>query len=143
MKWKLGLALFIVGVTEILVTGWLYERLGPLNLISLYVATTALGALFLSVRFPKFRKMWRALGHYERKRRAFGKGLPFTRDEWDAWGYPLVFWFTYIAAAILIALPGIVTDVVGVLLAVPVATNWLARYVERHTVKNAVVQLQP
>lgn len=131
MKWFV--AVLLLGIVEVWTTVQLHSVLGTTKLIGLYVATTALGAAFLYIQFPAFRQAMQAMNTAEKtwKKKIQQPGYQPTADDVQRLK-PMLFISVYVFAAVLIAIPGIVTDVFGSLLILPVISNW---YIERAMTK--------
>lgn len=127
MKW--GFLAFIVGIIDLWVTSLLYETLGAIKLVELYIATTLVGILFLAFRLSELKKAMASVKSFKKKQKGAKKDI-------QHWGQfkpilkPMTFCIIYIASSVLIAVPGIFTDVLGILLILPVTTNWLIRKAE-------------
>ena len=123
VKWLIFLA--ILGVIEIAVIGRLHAALGLYKLVGLYVFTTLVGAALLLVQLKKFRAAMQTInklekGFLKKFRDPAFRPSPQQVEKLS----PLLFVTLYVSAVILIAIPGIVSDVVGMLLALPLVSHY-------------------
>lgn len=132
MKW---VALtFFVGITELWSTSLLHEILGTTKLIQLYVLTTVVGMLFLGFRLSEFKKAMESVEKFRKNQKGKKMGMQhWSTEQFKPILKPMAFCIIYVCSSILIAVPGIVTDVIGVLLILPITTNYLTRKVEAVT----------
>ena len=127
MKWIVFS--LVLGVVEVWTIGELHSVLGTSRLIGLYLATTALGAVFLLIQLPAFREAMRTMKNIEKKWRKKFNNPEYQPTAEDIQKLkPMVFVGIYFPALVLVAIPGIVSDVIGTLLVLPVISNW---YIER------------
>jgi UPF0716 family protein affecting phage T7 exclusion len=135
MKWLIILPM--LGVVEIFAISQLHTVLGTYKLVGLYLATTAIGAVFLLIQLPAFRQAMNTVKSLEtRWKKRFGdpEFKPTAEDIQKL--KPMVFLGVYIPAVVLIAIPGIVSDVVGTLLVLPVISNRYIEYQMNKAMKN-------
>jgi UPF0716 family protein affecting phage T7 exclusion len=126
LKWLIFLA--VLGVIEIAVIGRLHAALGLYKLVGLYILTTLFGAVLLLMQLKKFRAAMKTINKLEK---GFMKNFndPEFRpspQQVEKLG-PLLFVTLYVSAAILIAIPGIVSDIVGMILALPMVNDYYVR----------------
>lgn len=129
MKWMA--MVLLVGAAEVVTIGRLHSVLGLGGLVGLYAATTLVGAVLLLLKYKQFRLQLKAVKSVDKKlkRRFAGGARGLAPDEIKKL-VPMVSVSIYIGAAVLIAIPGLITDFLGMLLIVPVVSNWL---IERET----------
>ena len=128
----------ILGVVEVWSIGQLHGVLGTPRLVGLYVATTALGAVFLYIQLPAFREAMNAMKNIEKKWKKKLNDPEFKPTAEDIQKLkPMVFVGVYFPALVLIAIPGIVSDVIGTLLVFPVISNWYVEHKMNKAMKNA------
>ncbi len=137
MKWIL--LIIILGVAEIATIGELHSIFGTRDLVVLYVITTAIGALFLYLKSPELRIAMKAMKRIDKKfkKKMRGPGYKPTTKEIEKLS-PLIFMGIYMPALVLIAIPGIISDVVGTLMVFPYLSNWLVG----HQVKKAMASAE-
>ncbi len=141
LKWIL-FAIIIIFV-DILVTVELLSSLEPIAFVVLYLSTTVIGAILLFLRradFKAARQVNNVLteAFKERVNGIFNKTT--NRDLEDL--RPMMLVAIYMLAIIFIAIPGLVTDLVGILLATPFLSNWLVGIQIKRTLAEDV-KLQP
>jgi UPF0716 family protein affecting phage T7 exclusion len=122
VKWIIYLA--ILGFIEVAVIGRLHGALGLYGLMGLYLVTTIVGAVFLLIQLPRFRRSWKFMKDMEKGRiQAFKNpdNKP-TAEELETIR-PMLFFTLYFFAAVHIAIPGIVSDFVGMVMVIPVLSN--------------------
>jgi UPF0716 family protein affecting phage T7 exclusion len=136
MKWIIYS--IILGIAEVWSIGELHGVLGTSKLVGLYVATTALGAVFLYIQLPVFRDAMRAMKNIENtwKKKAKDPDYKPTAEEIQKLK-PMVYVGIYFPALVLIAIPGIVSDIIGTLLVFPVLSNRLLEYNMNKAINNA------
>ena len=116
--------ILILGVTEVSLIGVLHSVLGTTYLITFYLATTLVGALLAWTAVGNFRshKSNSKLSNKFEKRAREGRS-----SEQDILKMRSALYCTiYIIACVLIAIPGILTDILGLLLAIPQITEKLS-----------------
>jgi UPF0716 family protein affecting phage T7 exclusion len=125
MKWLVYLV--VLGFVEVVAIGKLHGQIGIYHLIGLYLLTTIIGAVFLLIQLPRFRRSWIFMKQLD-------KG---TREDLKKFGdpdfkpsageieqlRPMLFFMLYFIAAAHIAIPGLVSDVIGIVLVVPFISN--------------------
>lgn len=118
----------VLGVAEIATIGQLHELLGTLNLVFLYVVTTAIGAFFLFLKLPKFRASMKLMKKAEKKLKHKIKepGVKLSAKEIEQYG-DMIFVGSYFMACVLIAIPGVVSDVAGMLIVMPFLSDWVLK----------------
>lgn len=127
----------ILGVVEVWSIGQLHGVLGTTKLVGLYIATTALGAVFLYIQLPAFREAMKAMKNIEKKWKKKLNDQEFKPTAEDIQKLkPMVFVGVYFPALVLIAIPGIVSDVIGTLLVFPVISNWYVEHKMNKAMKN-------
>jgi UPF0716 family protein affecting phage T7 exclusion len=112
MKWIIFTV--ILGVVEVWSIGQLHGVLGTSKLVGLYIATTALGAVFLYIQYPAFCAAMNAMKKIEKKwtKKANNPNFKPTAEDIQKLK-PMAFVGIYFPAVVLIAIPGIVSDVIG------------------------------
>ena len=141
LKWILFAIILIL--VDILVTVELLSLLEPIAFVTLYLSTTIIGAILLFLRradFKAARQVENVLteAFKERANGIFNKTTTKDLEELR----PMILVAIYMSAIIFIAIPGLVTDFVGILLATPFLSNWLVgRQIKRALVQD--VKLQP
>jgi UPF0716 family protein affecting phage T7 exclusion len=122
MKWIIYLV--IQGFIEVAVIGKLHGSLGLYGLMGLYLVTTIFGAVFLVIQLPRFRRSWKFMRDMEKGKFQALKNPDHkpTAEELEKIR-PLLFFTLYFFAAVHIAIPGIVSDFVGMIMVIPVLSN--------------------
>ncbi|WP_444927084.1 FxsA family protein [Microbulbifer sp. TRSA002] len=140
MKWFLFL--IILGVSEVAVIGWLHSLLGLNTLIGLYVVTTAIGAVFLYVQYPEFKqskKVSKSIGK-KLSKQFEGKGHNLSPEQLEKLR-PFLFMVRYGVAFFLIIIPGVISDIVGIVMMLPVVVSFfINRSIDKAIAK---VEAQP
>lgn len=126
--WKYIVGTAIAAIAEVSVTAVLVDKLGVLKLVGMYVVTTGMGGLVIWTYYSKQQLIMNKIKSMERD------SFPDTVDEVQknpealyfgelgmAMGY---FWI----AVVLIVIPGIVTDILGLAL--------LVKWIVSHTVRS-------
>ncbi|MCA0894908.1 FxsA family protein [Microbulbifer agarilyticus] len=136
------LFLIILGISEVAVTGQLHSMLGLSSLIGLYVITTAIGGILLFLRYPEFKRSMKASKNLGKKfkNKISGKDHSLSSDQLKKLP-PLFFVARYAIALGLVIAPGIVSDLVGVVMILPFITSY---FIDR-SVNKAIAKagLQP
>ncbi len=124
MKWFL--LIIVLGVAEVVTIGELHSILGTKDLVILYVVTTAIGALFLFSRLSEFRVALKAMKKIGKKfkKKARDPDYKPTSEEIIKLR-PMMFVVLYAPALVLIAIPGIISDILGIFMLFPYISNWL------------------
>ena len=124
MKWIL--ILMVLGVVEVVTIGKLHSILGTQDLVIIYIITTAIGALLLYLKFPEFKKAMKATKGIQKKRKKKFQDPNYrpTAEEIEKLR-PMMFVGLYIPAVILVAIPGVISDVIGILIVLPGLSAWL------------------
>ena len=127
MKWLIYLAL--IGVIEVSVIGKLHGILGFYKLIGVYITTTLIGAIFLVLQLQEFRKSWKYMKKLEKKslKKFKDKNYKLTVEELEK-AQPMLFFMIYSYAVVLIAIPGIVSDIIGIIIVIPFISNYYLEF---------------
>lgn len=135
MKWIAFI--IILGIAEIATIGQLHTALGTSKLIVLYIVTTAIGAFFLYLKMPQFKAAVKAGKRLDKKFKKQAQRQDYQPTAKDIEKVrPFMFIALYLPALILIAIPGIISDVVGILMVFPVLSDWLLqRSVDKYATK--------
>lgn len=125
-------------MAEIATIGQLHELLGTLNLVIVYVLTTLIGAFFLFLKLPRFRESMNLMKKAEKKFKKKFKDpeVKLSPKEIGQYG-KTIFVGIYFMACILIAIPGVVSDIVGILMGLPLLSNWALNYKLKNAVSKA------
>ena len=136
VKWLIFLA--FLGVIEIAVIGRLHAALDLYKLVGLYIVTTLVGAALLLLQLKKFRAAMQAIRKLEKGLMKKFRDPAFKPSSVQVEQLsPLLFVTLYVSAVILIAIPGIVSDVVGMLLALPLVSHYYVQSNLRKAVAKA------
>lgn len=140
MKWIL--LIIILGVAEVATISQLHSMFGTRDLVVLYIVTTAVGALFLYLKAPEFKAAMKATKGIQKKLKKRAKNPDYkpTLKEIEKLS-PMVFVGLYVPALVLIAIPGVISDLVGTLMVFPGLSSWLVRRQINKAIGNA--ELQP
>ncbi len=124
MKWIL--LIIVLGVAEIATIGELHSIFGTKDLVILYVITTAIGALFLYLKSAELKIAMKAMKGINKKfkKRAKDPNYKPTAEDIEKLS-PMIFIGIYVPALVLIAIPGIISDIIGTLMVFPYLSNWL------------------
>lgn len=122
------LVIFLIGIAEIISIGELHSVLGTLNLVLLYIVTTIIGAAFLLFQYPKYRPHINKLDNAEVSEDIKEKIEASTLSPREAaklrhFAFSAVFYM----ACLLVAVPGIITDIIGILLVIPYISNYIIK----------------
>ncbi len=139
MKWIL--LIIILGVAEVATIGQLHSLFGTRNLVLLYIVTTAVGALFLYLKSSEFKVAMKATKGIQKKlkKRAQNPDYKPTLEDIEKLS-PMMFVGLYVPALILIAIPGIISDIIGIFMVLPGLSSWLVRRQISKAIANAEVQ---
>ncbi|MBU2885500.1 FxsA family protein [Gilvimarinus agarilyticus] len=132
--------LIILGVSEVVVIGQLHSIFGLYTLIGLYVISTAIGGILLYVRYPEFKRSMKASKNLGKKfkNKISEKEHALSTDQLKKFP-PLLFIARYGIAVGLIIAPGIVSDLVGIAIILPVVTSFfINRKIDKEIVKAGV-----
>jgi UPF0716 family protein affecting phage T7 exclusion len=140
MKWFL--LILVLGVAEIATIGQLHSLIGTRDLVLLYSFTTAIGALFLYLKASEFKVAMKATKGIQKKlkKRARNPEYKPTLKEIEKLSQ-MMFVGLYVPALILIAIPGIISDIIGLLVVLPGLSSWLVRRQISKAITNAELQL--
>jgi UPF0716 family protein affecting phage T7 exclusion len=137
MKWLI--ISVILGVVEVWTLGQLHPVLGTAKLVGLYLATTALGAVFLYLQLPALRAALDVMKKLDKQWKKKLNNPEFKPTAEDIQKLkPMVFVGVYFPALVLIAIPGIVSDVIGILLVLPVISNWYVSHKMNQAMRKAL-----
>ena len=126
MKWFL--LAFVVGVAEVATIAKLHSLLGLTNLIGIYVVATLLGVAFLSYRYKQFKGDFKSAKNLDKKfRKKVRKNLQHLEPEDFEKLKPMMSVLVYIAAVILVLIPGLITDLAGIVLLMPNVSSWIIK----------------
>lgn len=136
MKWIIYI--FTLGLSEVLTITYLHNYLGMLYLIVLYVATTVIGATLLLLQYPRFRLAFHKMNKLEKKFRNKLKDPEYkaTSEEIETLK-PMLYVSIYVMSAILVAVPGIITDFVGLFMVIPAVSSHLINRQITKTISHA------
>lgn len=139
MKWILSI--IILGIAEVASIGQLHSTLGLKDLVLLYVATTAVGAFFLYLKAPEFKSAMKATKGLEKKFKKKAKNSDYkpSPEEIEKLS-PMMFIGLYVPAIVLIAIPGIISDLIGILIVSPGLSSWLVSRQINKAIGNAETQ---
>jgi len=123
MKWLIFL--IILGVSEVAVIGQLHSMLGLYALIGLYIVTTAIGGVFLYMQYPEFKRSMKASKKIGKKfkKQFVGEECSLSAEQLEKLR-PFFFVVRYGIAFALIVIPGVVSDIVGVVMVLPVVISY-------------------
>lgn len=126
MKWIL--ALIVLGVAEVATIGQVHSVLGTRNLVLLYIVTTAIGAVLLYLKSSEFTAAMKAMrglegGLREKAKEPEYKPTPEEVEELS----PMLFIGLYVPALVLIAIPGLIGDLIGIFMVLPGVSSWLIK----------------
>jgi UPF0716 family protein affecting phage T7 exclusion len=140
MKWIL--LIIVLGVAEVATIGQLHSLFGTRDLVLLYIVTTAVGALFLYLKASEFKVAMKATKGIQKKlkKRAQNPGYKPTLEDIEKLS-PMMFVGLCVPALILIAIPGIISDIIGIFMVLPGLSSWLVRRQISKAIANA--ELQP
>ena len=124
MKWMI--LLLTLGIAEIVTIGELHSRIGTNHLVPLYVVTTAIGAFLLYLNVSEFRSSVKKTKKIQNKlkKKAQGPNYKPTASEIEKLR-PLMFVGVFILAIVLVAIPGILSDLIGMVIALPFMSAWV------------------
>lgn len=142
MKWIIYI--FTLGLSEVLTITYLHNYLGMLYLIVLYVATTVIGATLLLLQYPRFRLAFHKMNKLEKKFRNKLKDPEYkaTSEEIETLK-PMLYVSVYVMSAILVAVPGIITDFVGLFMVIPAVSSHLINRQITKTISHAETVQEP
>ncbi len=116
--------IFILGIFEVIVISKLHGILGLNDVVVLYVVTTIFGALVASVFFSKFKAQKNNATFGKKFQKRIREDRVTKTDKMKMTS--LVYVATYIFGCILVAIPGLITDFIGMLLLLPPISNFVA-----------------
>lgn len=125
--WRWAIGCSVLGVLELLLVVQLHQWADVTELVLLYLLTTAIGFLFLSLLKNKLfreldidtRKKARKKIHQKIKNRS-------VLDEHEQQQYKAQLTLMYFMLAwVLIFVPGLITDLLGMLMVIPGLMNWI------------------
>lgn len=116
--------IIIAGIIEILIISKLHEYLGLKNLILFYLSTTFLGLIIAWLFYSEYKSK-KSISHLGR---GFNKRVKNNKvSEEDERKFKLsIYCFAYVLGCILIAIPGLLTDALGILLLFPTISTYVA-----------------
>ena len=140
---KYIIIIIIIGISEIALIGELYDLLGLKVMFLTYVSTTIIGAFVLYLYSSKAKYALKASKKLGRnfKKRIMKHGHRLTQKEIEKLK-PSIYINAYIAAVVLIVLPGILTDILGLVIVLPHISKWyinreINKYITKTETKNA------
>jgi UPF0716 family protein affecting phage T7 exclusion len=115
--------MLIAAISEVSVTAYLVEKLGVINLVTVYIVTTAIGLLFVWINRSRKKEMlgtmkntdWDSISNRMEKDPEDPRGVYYAKVGMLV---GLFFW-----AIILIIIPGLVTDALGLVILFVWATS--------------------
>ena len=123
---KYFISIIILGIIEITTTGYLHDLIGAAKLVGLYIITTIIGAFFLYIKLPEAKKALISVKKIKKKLKKSMKKTGYKPTHVDLLKLkPSYYLSIYIPAVILIAIPGVITDILGIIMAFPFVSNWL------------------
>ena len=135
---KYIILILIIGISEITLTGELHDLIGLKNLFIAYVSTTLIGLSILYIYSPKAKKALKASKKSAKKiiKKTKKSGYIPTHEELKKL-QPAIYIGTYIAAVILVIIPGILTDILGIVIVVPFISKWyINRELNKYIIKS-------
>lgn len=125
---KYIIVIIIIGISEILLFGELQDLIGLKNVLLSYVATTLIAAFILYLNSSKSKNALKYSKYSKNSGRKLRKktrkpGFVPTQEELKKLQSSL-YVSLYIAAVILVVIPGVLTDALGIIIVVPFINNW-------------------
>ena len=138
IKMKYIIIILIIGISEITLTGKLHDLLGLKNVLLIYLFTTIIGAFILYLYSTKAKtalKATKKLGKKLKKKTKRSSYIP-TQEELKKL-QPSIYIGTYIVAVILVVIPGILTDILGIIIVLPFISKWyINREINKYIIKS-------
>ena len=123
---KYIIIIILVGISEIILIGELHDLIGLKEMLLVYISTTIVGACILylySSKAKRAMKLSKKIGKKLQKKTKKSSYIP-THDELEKL-QPSVYVGIYIIAIALVAIPGILTDLIGMIIVIPFINKWL------------------
>ncbi len=123
---KYIIIIILVGVSEIILTGELRDLIGLKEMLLVYISTTIVGACILylySSKAKRAKKLSKKRGRKLQKKTKKSSYIP-THDELEKLR-PSIYIGIYIIAVVLVTIPGILTDLIGIIIVIPFINKWL------------------
>ena len=142
MKWAISLVL--LGIAEVYTISELHGFFGTAKLVSFYIATTAIGAIFLYIQLPLFRESMKAMKGIEKKfkKKIKKQGYELTPEDYQK-AKPMLFLSIYVFGFVLIAIPGVLSDIIGTIIVFPYFSKLLLEYKMRKVVEKSETSKMP
>ncbi len=121
---KYLIPIIILGISEVVLIGQLHSIFGLSKLVTIFIVTTLFGALVAWFNYGAFRehKQNSNLGKNFHKRIKEKRVSETDKNKMISLGYFAI----YIIGCTLIAIPGLITDIIGFLLLLPPVTTFIA-----------------
>ncbi len=133
-----GIIIIVVGVLEVITIGKLHEYLGTGDLVLLYLGTTAVCAIVALVFYPNFKQEKHDTNLSNKFSKRLNKKKLTVRDRKSM--NSVMYCAAYIIGCVLIAIPGVITDILGLFLVVPfinrqLTSNFFSTSLEQYYVR--------
>ena len=138
IKMKYIIIILIIGISEITLTGKLYDLLGLKNVLLIYLFTTIIGAFILYLYSTKAKTALKETKNLDKKLKKKTKRSSYipTQEELKKL-QPSIYIGTYIVAVILVVIPGILTDILGIIIVLPFISKWyINREINKYIIKS-------
>jgi UPF0716 family protein affecting phage T7 exclusion len=130
---KILLLLLVIGCFEIYLVGSLHEIFGTRDLVVVYIATTAFGALIAWLNLSQFKRAKSQADFANKFRKRWQEGS-LSKSDINKLTYAF-YCMAYILGCILIGLPGVTTDILGFLLVLSPVSSAVGKYMAKSAVK--------
>jgi len=137
ISWRWFIGIVTLGVLELLVVVKLHQRFDLKMLVTIYLATTLIGFIFLKLMERQFyeNKKTSKKTHKKLRHKIKNKKI-LTEYEIQQFKFELTIMY-FLLAFVLVIIPGLITDLLGVVLVFPGLLNRLIEKSIEHYQQNA------
>jgi len=114
--WIIAAGMLIAAIAEVSVTAFLVERLGVMKLVGVYIVTTAIGFLFVWINRLKQKSMSETMKNTDMSSFPENREEMLTDPRVQYFGKVGMSMGFFLWAVILIIIPGVVTDAIGLVM---------------------------
>jgi UPF0716 family protein affecting phage T7 exclusion len=108
----------LIGILEISAITQLYQEIGLINSIYLYIAGTSIGGIILLINWKEAKTQYQEIGNFDKSVIKRLKNRPYELSEDDAKKVKIVYQsILFTLAIIFVFIPGLVSDFLGTMLA--------------------------
>ncbi|MCP3852783.1 MAG: FxsA family protein [Gammaproteobacteria bacterium] len=118
------LIVLVAGIVEVVTIGKIHEAIDTKGLVILYVCSTLVGVLLAWLFYSDFKSKNGKWNFGKKMGKRLTKNNLSEKDKNDI--RIATYCFIYVFACILIGIPGILSDLLGITLILPFVRNWIS-----------------